>query len=788
MKTKNILSLLSLSLVMGLALASCSEEDNITSDVQPAKSVNGLYTYHVEFDGLITGFDEEGTTRAVTKSWSDKASVFGLFTTGSKTYIAYLRRTSNDWELVGSSDFLNLDASGTCELIYMQEGNGDYYSINSNTNKLDVYNNGTFVRSTSTPWDFSSLDVSEQTAMYYAKGTFERNYANSSFSVKGTLEPVFWRMRFNGNNGTTITMPASDNEIVYCSTFKWSVTDGASMLRSAKDVSLTVSNGYTPYVYGEFKNKNSANKITVKNGNDTYTRNFTASNLPVGKSGYFTIPTSSNYSSNGWTKVNTSEPMELKSLLEKPLGKVNVNLKTESYTTIRNAVASAYTISDNTSSSDNLPWFSLYVSSNSSCSNLTYQGLPFDRFNVFENTDGISTLYYFKIKKSDANYNYMAYINKIVQDFKNINISLTSSSSNDDLAHYNGYDSAKNYYSVAVSESGTDSYEFRIYASYKHSTPSSTLFEEPYMGWASSIPNSQAVLKSMGYTIKSESDSYFSCTTKYKESSIFYNYSKERLDYVDIWFDGSKVSVSDVRTYLSSTLKYTYTGTGTNYAGTTYNYNLPDGITTCCVYNSTSDDGSSKTILVYRAKSGSILFGEPYTKWGASKATTRNAVEALGYVFDYEDSYSITFKPKYKEFYNAYQITNSAFDHAYFTIKSDYVNLTEMRTYVSSLLKYTYKGTSTLSDGTTLYKYLTPDGKSQVTVYKSTTYVNVWYDPVPSSAPRSAPRMTVEQKMKADAEQAAKVPMIDISPAAHDHNDFNNWVDKNFKAKLQQME
>ena len=40
----------------------------------------------------------------------------------------------------------------------------------------------------------------------------------------------------------------------------------------------------------------------MKNGNDAYTRNLNASSLPAGTSGYFDIPTASNYSSKGWTK------------------------------------------------------------------------------------------------------------------------------------------------------------------------------------------------------------------------------------------------------------------------------------------------------------------------------------------------------------------------------------------------------------------------------------------------------------------------------------------------------
>jgi hypothetical protein len=98
-------------------------------------------------------------------------------------------------------------------------------------------------------------------------------------------------------------MPATENDIQYASSFNRS-TEDYSFTGRTKDISLKVSNNYTPYIYGKFSS--TSNKITVRNGNDTYTRNLNASNLPVGKSGCFTIPTSSNYSSLGWTKVSSS--------------------------------------------------------------------------------------------------------------------------------------------------------------------------------------------------------------------------------------------------------------------------------------------------------------------------------------------------------------------------------------------------------------------------------------------------------------------------------------------------
>ena len=75
--------------------------------------------------------------------------------------------------------------------------------------------------------------------------------------------------------------------------------------------------------------------------------------------------------------------MVLKDMLERPLGIVNVNMKTDSYQTIRDAVAKSYKIEDDTST-DGQPWFALRVGDNDNCSNLTYQGLSFDYFDCFK--------------------------------------------------------------------------------------------------------------------------------------------------------------------------------------------------------------------------------------------------------------------------------------------------------------------------------------------------------------------------------------------------------------------
>ena len=471
MKIKNIFSYIGLIIVMGMILTACTQDEQNSLGDKPYKTENGFYVYPVDFQCAVPGYDDEGKTRAMSYDWSNMTSLFARFQSGSNYYYGFMTYENNGWNLVSTTDFLELTTSGAIELYYFKESNGDYYYLNLNTECFDIYNNGSFVKSTSLAWNNNSFDFSEGTAVYLTRSgtsTYTHNANGGGFTVNATLEPGLWRMRFSGTNGTTITMPAEGNDIAYLSAFNWYGSDDVSFSGGTKDISLKVSNNYTPYIYGQFSSS-SSNKITVKNGNDTFTRNLSATNLYAGKSGCFTLPTSSNYSSAGWTKVANEVPMSLKDMLEKPMGTVNINMKTETYQTIRDEVAKTYTIVDYTTD-EGAPWFALRVDNNAACSNMTYQGLPFNEFDVFSADNGFSATYYFRIDKSNMSDNYSSYLKKIVQDFKNLNISLETMSSSYYLEYYYGYDAAKNYYSVSVTEYDTDKYEFYIYARYKYAT------------------------------------------------------------------------------------------------------------------------------------------------------------------------------------------------------------------------------------------------------------------------------------------------------------------------------
>lgn len=455
MKTKHIFNSIGLALVIGLSLTACSQSEDFFSDIKPEKIANGFYVYPAEFDCQAPSYQEEGATRAVTYNWQKGATIFMRMKSNSGTYPGFYVKTDEGWDFLTANQF-ELNTINSIELYYFQDTNGNYYHINLETQCYDIYNNGAFVKSTSIKWNAESVDLSEATAVY---STSDANFSilTNRYVLKATLNPALWRIRFNGTNGTSITLPADDNDIKYCSGFKW-LTDNVEFTKTAKDVSLTVNGNYTPYIFGEF-NSSSLNKITVKNNGDFYTRDLNASYLKPGASGFFTLPTSSNYSNHGW--IIKSTEMILKDMLEKPLGTVNANLKTDPYQAIRDAVARNYKISEYTSD-DGRNNFYLYLNDNPDCSNMKYQGIPFSEFNVYESEGGISIGYHFIIEKGKMSGDYKTYYDKIIQDFINLNVSFDSYLTENTAM---GYDQDNNFCMV-IGYEGDDICGFIISVSY----------------------------------------------------------------------------------------------------------------------------------------------------------------------------------------------------------------------------------------------------------------------------------------------------------------------------------
>ena len=447
MKHKNILNI-GLTLVVGLLFVACSQNEDLLPP-KASQMQNGFYVYLLEFNCEAPGYDA-GTTRAVTYDWQNGATLFARFKSGSTYYIGFVTYTTKGWSLISTTDFLESTNSETCQLFYFQEENGDYYYMNLDTGCFDIYNNGSFVRSTDIKWN-EGISLSEATAIYSTSAATYALYPNVGFTIKASLQPMTWRMRFSGTNGTTITLPGNDNDIYYYSGFSLD-TSSAHFTLVSKDLTLKVSGNYTPYIYGSFKASSSDNKITVKNDKDIYSRTFNGSNLKAGSSGYFTIPTASNYSSNGWTKVATMQEMVLKDFLEKPFGIVEgVNLKKDSYETIKSKLLSLYKAYDSSSDPTHDEHMMFFASENESLKYFTYCDIPFAHLYISDKP----VWYTFRIDKTALPDPYPT-LDKIVRDFKDIGISMSYQKKNEGSTKASGSVTiGKIEYTLALGEGDT---------------------------------------------------------------------------------------------------------------------------------------------------------------------------------------------------------------------------------------------------------------------------------------------------------------------------------------------
>lgn len=115
-------------------------------------------------------------------------------------------------------------------------------------------------------------------------------YSNGLLTVNAQLKPKYGRLRFKGNEGEQIRI----NGINYNGTYSPLTCKYTS---KSTPLDLTVeADGYTPYVYGEFKESNRG--IGLVSEESAYTRYFTSDILSAGMTGFVSIPTPDNH--NNW--------------------------------------------------------------------------------------------------------------------------------------------------------------------------------------------------------------------------------------------------------------------------------------------------------------------------------------------------------------------------------------------------------------------------------------------------------------------------------------------------------
>lgn len=159
----------------------------------------------------------------------------------------------------------------------------------------------------------------------------------------------------------------------------------------------------------------------------------------------------------------TGEASMMKEWMEKPLGNVNVSLKTGSYQAIKNGVAKMYTISKDTVDSDGEPYFMVYPEENPSLRSVRYLGLSFCGAQFGDGGSYNYLFYSFEIDKTAAQNNPDSYLQKIIQDFKtSLGVELSPRTTSSGKVEYRGTDANRNSFSVDMYE--FSNYHFSIFA------------------------------------------------------------------------------------------------------------------------------------------------------------------------------------------------------------------------------------------------------------------------------------------------------------------------------------
>lgn len=132
---------------------------------------------------------------------------------------------------------------------------------------------------------------------------------------------------------------------------------------------------------------------------------------------------------------------------------------------------------------------------------------------------------------------------------------------------------------------------------------SDELFEEPYTNWGASRTTVKSVMNQNGYTLEEESTDasdyyYLMYQGKQKEVYSMYQFnSRIQLAQIKLIFLASDASVEDIRSYMSSTMSYTFSGT--NSAKTQFYYLTADQKSYAIVEGATLSNGIELTVVTY---------------------------------------------------------------------------------------------------------------------------------------------------------------------------------------------
>lgn len=242
-----------------LGIISCiSQDEPFSSEIVNGK--DEAKTCPVIFNIKRQGFEDEQNTRSAS-TWENGDIVYLVFNTASGTTYGDAIYNNGEWALTYYGTLVS-EASTPCKAYYIENPDSETGSI---------------------------INLSSQSCIYESTNAMYL-YEGGSLTVTAVLSPKIGRIRFQGKDGDQIKVFGLSHYSSF-NTTTGTFKDTPSLLN------LTVSNGYTPYVYGKFSQENEP-RLAIFNAEYGYTKQFSTNIYQAGQSGYVTIPTPSSHS--GW--------------------------------------------------------------------------------------------------------------------------------------------------------------------------------------------------------------------------------------------------------------------------------------------------------------------------------------------------------------------------------------------------------------------------------------------------------------------------------------------------------
>lgn len=262
MITFNQFSKYFLAATICVAFGACSNDDAIEVVPDVESEVSTLHTIPMKLVGDLSGFDQKTGTRAPSASWNEGDKIYLTFYNGDTTFPGEATYSATNGWAVSYDGTLGTGSDLKCEARHFKDATFESASLVSLNSGSQVYED--------------------------ANGKYA--FVDNTLTVYASLSPKAGRLRFKGIAGATIYTTG----IAVYTTF--SPGNNSFSTSSAMITSTVGSDGYTPYIYGQFADEDM--NIGLVGDDFAFTRTCTADMLAAGESGYMTIPSETAH--NNW--------------------------------------------------------------------------------------------------------------------------------------------------------------------------------------------------------------------------------------------------------------------------------------------------------------------------------------------------------------------------------------------------------------------------------------------------------------------------------------------------------